>query len=246
MEPPLGITKLTGAEALFLAGRCVEHRDLETAIHYYARAWAEHEIPAGLLYQLAELSLKRGESAEARKLFIKSIEHREEAARSYLGLGRLHHQEGREEEARCEFELAVLSDPRNAEAFFEAGQSLRRLGRNSEAIERMQSAVQLNQNNRLYAYRLHLYQIDVGQDQSLGLQTDLQLMMRPSAWDWRLIAAALALKKGEQGRAAEHLKYLHDLMHPEDFNEAVRDPFFARHARDQELVAFFSNESSAP
>jgi tetratricopeptide (TPR) repeat protein len=119
--------------------------EMDKAEEILRDAVARRSDHADARYFLARVQYLRGEFQQAEKNAQLSLELRGPAARVHNLIGLIRAEEQANDAALAAYEAAIRSDPKGfAEAYLNAGILLLKLGRVADALERLNSAVELN------------------------------------------------------------------------------------------------------
>lgn len=148
----------------------------------------------------------RGELAEARAMFERSVELNPRNAAALRNLGELLDAQGRDDEALALFERAIRIEPTNALAINELGELYRDAGDTQRAAELFEQAVKANPRHAGAWYNLAILAVERGHEghaidclrRAIAAQENLSLP------HYQL--GQLLLKRGQTAEAIEHLR----------------------------------------
>jgi Flp pilus assembly protein TadD len=215
-------------------------REYDRAIRLFGEAVALDPKLTGVDYQIAVCQMNLGNEPESKKTAYKSIGRKESVAQAYNLIGTMAGRAGNYAEAEWAFGRATEAAPADPMAFYDWSESLRAEGKFSEAVQKLRAAIQRNPGEPLYALKLRLARIEVGEALALVPDVDRELALQPPAADWQMTAAAIALKYGKYQDAARLLDAARHSMQPILFFGLIQeDPFFREFKRTPEIAPFY-------
>lgn len=173
----------------------------------------------------------------ARSLVDQSPEENKPTARNLLGM--VLGQSGNYDEAIAVFAQNARERPNDASAFANWAEALRRAGRPEEALEKLTKAAELQSNSRLYAIKLLLVRIEMGESTEVLEIAQQQLRQNSSNPEWLIPAAAASIKQGDWQSAREFLERLQLLVDSQTYGESLQDIAFSRYENQPELKGLF-------
>ena len=216
--------------------------DYVKAIELLERAQRDAGHIYGLSYRLAALCYKANEMPQVLPLLNQSIADGEEVAASYSLRGTLSDQIEGTPQDPCDLEKATRLEPLNARYFFVWGEALRHAGKPQLALRQLQRAVERAQEPALaaiYALKLRLTQIELGQADAFAGELADKLKDAPPPVDWLLTAAADEMHRGDFPAAAVMLGRIRGLVGVRETARQLDDVFFKSFAGEAELAPFF-------
>ena len=221
--------------------------DYPKAIELLERAQHDAGHIYGLNYRLAALCYKANEMPQVLPLLNLSIARGEEVAACYSLRGTLSNQIEGTPQNPGDLEKATRLEPLNARFFFVWGEALRRAGKPQLALPQLQRAVERSEEPVLaaiYALKLRLTQIELGQAEAFAGELAEKLRDTPPLPDWLLTAAAAEMHQGDFPAAAATLGKIRDLVGGRETARQLDDVFFKSFAGEAELAPFFEATAS--
>ena len=241
-----GLSAVSSARVLPLLDRAMAAeaaKNYPAAIESLENARRGDEHLPGVNYRLASLYARSNDAAHAIPLLDRSIIEGEDVAASYSLRGELTNQYNRTDQSPGDLEKATLLEPFNARYFFVWGEALRRAGKSDRALEQLRRALDRLQEPALlgiYALKVRLTQLELGQEESFAAEMATQLKLAPPPVDWLLTAAGAEMHGGNFPAAAEDLGRVRALIGENETAAQLQDVFFRKFAHEEELEKFFN------
>lgn len=213
--------------------------DYQKALDYYLKAVEQGATTLGLSYQIGVALYQLDRPDEATSYFDASIGKRQEVAESNNMLGIIAGNKGDSRRALEYFERAMKAAEYSPQAFYNAGETYRRLGDFTEASKMYAEAIKRKPNEPLYTFKFNLCRVDSGQDRGIEREITNQLEMDSPTGDWYLIAAYDALRNKRTSIARDYLTQAREIMTPSVFFAMLNDPLFSRFSDEDGLREFF-------
>lgn len=225
--PAIEETKLQAREMLANAIDAQLGRKYDESMTLFQQALDLDSELVGVRYQMAVVAMNQGDEEAAEQFAYESIGREEQAAQAYNLIATMAARRQDFPVAEWAFFRAQEASPSDAMAFYNASEALRHQGKFQPAVDQLRAAIQRNPGEPLFALKLRLARIELGEGDQMIPEVQQELSATPPAGDWMLTAAAISLSNERYDEAAEMLERARLTMQPILFFGILQeDPFF--------------------
>ena len=215
-------------------------RDYQAARTIYEEMINRQEPMPWAEYRLALLLLHQGDLLQTEIHLNRAVLAGDDVADCSLLRASLAGMNGNYADVSTQLAAAVRAQPFNAKFCFCWGESLRRAGRLTEAIERLTQTLDRPDNaaaRELYLFKLRLAKVESGGDGAFDAEVAAHVDQPNPGGDWLLLSAAREIGRRNFGLAAERLQQAKGTLPPVEFSVYVQDYLFQTQAARSELSA---------
>ena len=227
-------------EAASRALRAERGRDFQAARTIYEEMINQQAPMPAAEYRLALLSLHEGDPLQTELHLNRAVLAGNDVADCSLLRASLAGMKGNYAEASTQLAAAVRAEPFNAKFCFCWGESLRRAGRLTDAIERLTQTLDRPDNaaaRELYLFKLRLAKVESGGEDAFDAEVAAHVDQPSPGGDWLLLSAGREIGRRNFALAAERLQQAKGTLPPEVFSVYVQDYLFQTQAGRPELSA---------